>query len=160
MEGAGRGLRTFAKPHQGVRAGAQGGAERVLLRSTSRPVSIDTFSSSFFPSLTATTHSQQRFRQKDGAPGTSTHISSESSQRQLSNDVWVDVGTLHTAESELWEKNATKQGSGACTSMESGGRDGSIGVKFIDSRAHSAFISTDHFFASYRTFVRGIGESD
>ena len=45
--------------------------------------------------------------QKDGAPGMSTHISSENSQRQLFNDVWVDVGTLRTAESELWEKNAT-----------------------------------------------------
>eukprot|EP01043_Picozoa_sp_COSAG02_P122577 COSAG02_NODE_59499_length_274_cov_0.588571_1_plen_38_part_10 len=38
MEGVGRGIRTFAKPHQCMRAGAQGGAEHVLLRSTSRPV--------------------------------------------------------------------------------------------------------------------------
>ena len=46
------------------------------------------------------------------------------------------------------------------TSMESGARDGSIGVKCIDSRAHSAVISTDHFFASCHTVVRGIRESD
>ena len=51
MEGVGRGLRTFGKPHQCVPAGARGGAEHVLLRSTTRPVSLDTTDTSNFPSL-------------------------------------------------------------------------------------------------------------
>eukprot|EP01043_Picozoa_sp_COSAG02_P002065 COSAG02_NODE_46_length_45443_cov_36.731497_17_plen_156_part_00 len=34
-----------------------------------------------------------------------------------------------------------------------GGTADSIGVKCIDSRVHSAFISTDHFFASCRTVL-------
>ena len=42
MEGVGRGLRTFAKPHQGVWGSVGGGAEHVLVRSTTRPVSLDT----------------------------------------------------------------------------------------------------------------------
>ncbi len=51
MEEVGRGLRTFAKPHQFVRAGAGEGAEHVLLRSTTRPVSLDTTTISKLASL-------------------------------------------------------------------------------------------------------------
>ena len=51
MEEVGRGLRTFAKPHQCVLAGVGKGAQHVLLRSTTRPVSLDTADTSSFPSL-------------------------------------------------------------------------------------------------------------
>ena len=51
MEEVGRGLRTFAKPHQCVLASAGKGAEHVLLRSTTRPVSLDTTNTSSLPSL-------------------------------------------------------------------------------------------------------------
>ena len=51
MEGVGRGLRTFAKPHQGVWGSVGGGAEHVLLRSTTRPVSLDTTNTCSLPSF-------------------------------------------------------------------------------------------------------------
>jgi hypothetical protein len=51
MEGAGRGHRTFAKPHQGVWGSVGGGAEHVLLRSTTRPVSLDTTNTCSLPSF-------------------------------------------------------------------------------------------------------------
>jgi hypothetical protein len=51
MEGVGRGRGTFAKPHQGMWGSAGGGAEHVLVRSTTRPVSLDTTNTSSLPSL-------------------------------------------------------------------------------------------------------------
>jgi|EP01043_Picozoa_sp_COSAG02_P037015 hypothetical protein len=49
MEGVGRGLCTFAKPHQGVWGSVREGAEHVLLRRTRRPVPLGTASSSSCP---------------------------------------------------------------------------------------------------------------
>jgi hypothetical protein len=49
MEGVGSGLRTFAKPHQGVRGSVRGGAEHVLLRSARCPVLLSTITSTSCP---------------------------------------------------------------------------------------------------------------
>jgi len=49
MEGVGSGLRTFAKPHQGLWGSVRGGVEHVLLRSSRCPVLLSTITSTSCP---------------------------------------------------------------------------------------------------------------